>query len=138
MYMKTELLKVIEGGLEKNPEKVKSYAKLISEKLKLQGEEEFAERILKTLDNKGSHPVYLDEFLAKLVDNDSRLDMVDVSIETDVDEKLILPDITRIKVESYIQNLKKRDKFIELGLNLPESLLLFGPSGVSRYNFKIY
>lgn len=138
MYMKTEILKLIEGGLEKNPEKVKSYAKLISEKLHSKGEEKFAERILNTLNNKGAHPVYLDEFMTKPVDNDSRLDMVEVTMSDEFNDSLVLPIITNTKLDMYIQNLKKRDKFIDLGLNLPESLLLYGPPGCGKTSIAHY
>ncbi|MEC3814153.1 AAA family ATPase [Bacillus safensis] len=136
--MKTEILKIIEGGLEKNPEKVRSYAKLVSEKLQSQGEDKFAERILNILNNKGAHPVFLDEFMAKPVDTDSRLDMVEITMPDDFSEELILPNTTKIKLESYIQNIKKRDKFIDLGLNLPESLLLYGPPGCGKTSIAHY
>ncbi|WP_312473498.1 ATP-binding protein [Neobacillus sp.] len=136
--MKTEILKLIEGGLEKNPEKVKSYARLISKKLHSQGEEKFAERILNVLNNKGAHPVYLDEFMTKPVDKDSRLDMVEVTMSDEFKDEFVLPNLTKTKLDMYIQNLKKRDKFIDLGLDLPESLLLYGPPGCGKTSIAHY
>lgn len=131
MYMRTELIKIIEGGLEKNPEKVKSYAKLVAEKFVSEGDEKFANRILSILDKKSVHPVYLDEFLSKPVDKESRLPMVDITIEPKVEE-IVLPKVVEEKVNTYIESLNKRDKFLKLGLDLPESLLLFGPPGCGK------
>ncbi|MEW4231520.1 AAA family ATPase [Priestia megaterium] len=137
--MRTEILKIIEGGLERNSEKVKSYAKLMSEKLQDQGEEKFATRISALLDSKvAAHPVYLDEFMTKPVDQDSRLDMVEVSMAGKFSEEIILPDITRMKIEHYVESLKGRDKFLELGLDLPESLLLYGPPGCGKTSIAHY
>lgn len=137
--MRTEILKIIEGGLERNSEKVKSYAKLISEKLQVQGEEKFAARITNLLESKSvAHPVYLDEFMTKPVDQDSRLDMVEVSMAGSFQEEIILPDITKMKIENYVESLKGRDKFLELGLDLPESLLLYGPPGCGKTSIAHY
>ncbi|WNF39099.1 ATP-binding protein [Bacillaceae bacterium IKA-2] len=135
--MRTEFLKIIEGGLERNPEKVKNYAKLVSDKFREDGEEKFADRITNLLSNKSIHPVYLDEFVSKPIDKDSRLPMVDVSIVSNT-EKLILPTIVEEKVKNYINSLDKRDQFIKLGLNMPESLLLFGPPGCGKTSIAHY
>jgi SpoVK/Ycf46/Vps4 family AAA+-type ATPase len=136
--MRTEILKIIEGGLEKNRDKVQSYALLFSEKLREEGEDKFADRIKKIIDKKSVHPVYLDEFLSKPVDQDSRLDMVDVAIESNNHKKIVLPEITKVKVDNYIESLKHRSKFIELGINLPESLLLYGPPGCGKTSIAHY
>lgn len=129
--MRTEIIKIIEGGLERNPEKVKSYAKLVSEKLRADGEENLADRILNLLTNKSTHPVYLDEFAAKPVDKDSRLPMVDVTLASKT-EQIILPPIVEAKVKNYIESLNQKDKFVQFGLNMPESLLLYGPPGCGK------
>ncbi|MED1002603.1 ATP-binding protein [Bacillus mobilis] len=136
--MRTEILKIIEGGLERNPEKVKSYASLISEKLQEQGEEKFAKRIKNLLNNKSAHPVYLDEFIARPMDQDSSLDMVEVSMTGQFLEELILPEITKLKIENYIKSLQARDQFLALGLDIPESLLLYGPPGCGKTSIAHY
>ncbi|MCI4058988.1 ATP-binding protein [Bacillus cereus] len=138
--MRTEILKIIEGGLERNAEKVKSYAKLISEKLIDQGEEKFANRIISLIESKSenAHPVYLDEFMKKPVDNDSRLDMVEVTLSSELKDDIILPEFTKIKVDNYIDSLKAKDKFLKVGIDLPESLLLYGPPGCGKTSIAHY
>ncbi|MFB0843445.1 AAA family ATPase [Paenibacillus oleatilyticus] len=136
--MRTELLKIIEGGLEKNREKVQSYAQLLTEKLREEGEGKFADRIKDLLDKKTVHPVYLDEFMSKPVDQDSRLDMVDISITSAPKDEIILPGLTKEKVETYVSSLKHRGEFIKLGIDLPESLLLYGPPGCGKTSIAHY
>ena len=138
--MRTEILKIIEGGLERNSEKVKSYAKLISEKLMDQGEDKFAIRIMNLVESKSenAHPVYLDEFIKKPVDNDSRLDMVEVTLSSELNDDIILPEFTKTKIDNYVDSLKAKDKFLELGIDLPESLLLYGPPGCGKTSIAHY
>lgn len=136
--MQTELLKIIEGGLEKNKEKVQSYVQLLIEKLKEDGEDRFAEKISNVLRKKSMHPVYLDEFISKPVDQDSRLDMVDISIPDQQQEEIVLPKITGMKIDNYINSIKHRSEFMEFGVNLPDSLLLFGPPGCGKTSIAHY
>ena len=133
MHMVTEMLKIIEAGLQKKPDKVQSYAQHMVEKLREAGEEKLAERIINVLNKKSIHPVYLDEFLVKPVDQDSRLDMVDVYIPVENDqEAIIISDITKVKLSQFINSVKHRDQFIEFGVRTPEALLLYGPPGCGK------
>ncbi|MBC2580583.1 ATP-binding protein [Clostridium sp. DJ247] len=133
-----ELLKIIEGGLNKDTSLVKSYATLMAEKFEKSGEEKVAERIKKVLEKSSIHPVYLDEFVSKPVDRDSRLEMVDVEITPPIPEKIVLPKHISNQVENFISSLKHRDEFIKMGIDLPESLLLYGPPGCGKTSVARY
>ncbi|WMT28931.1 AAA family ATPase [Bacillus aerius] len=127
--MQTEILKIIEGGLERS-----------SEKLRDDGEVKFANRITNLIENNSDnyHPVYLDEFVKKLVDNDSRLDMVEVSMSTELKEDIVLPKLTQVKIDNYIKSLRARDQFLNLGIDIPDSLLLYGPPGCGKTSIAYY
>ena len=127
-------MKIIEGGLSKNPEKVRSYAGLLSEKLRAEGDERFADRIVALINNKSSnsHLVYLDEFSSVPVDQDSRINMVDIWFPNGDKIDLVLPNSTHRRVEEYIAYLEHRSEFIRKGLELPESLLMYGPPGCGK------
>ena len=77
--MYTEIIKIIEGGLIGDKEKVYNYAKMLSENVKKEGDEKLAQKILDTLKTKKSGLVGLDEFSSKPVDQESRMDMVTIS-----------------------------------------------------------
>ncbi len=134
MYMKTEIVKILEGGLEKNPEKVKRYAKLMIDKLMNSDEKKFAERLKKILEKESSHPVYLDDFLLKPKDKDSNLEMVDVTISSTKETRtqLVIPEFTEKQVDDYISSLEKKDELIKIGIDMPNSLLLYGPPGSGK------
>lgn len=137
MQMKTEITKIIEAGLQRDTEKVKSYANLLSDKLSKEGEEKLAEKIRTLIKNKSVHPVYLDEFMSKPADKESKLDMVDVLVETEAKE-MIFNKLTQDKVDEYINFLTKKDKLLEIGIDLPESLLLYGPPGCGKTSIAEY
>lgn len=132
MHMTTEIIKIIEGGLDKNRDKVHSYASLLADKLEADGELKFAERIKNLLEKKKVHPVYMDEFLSKPIDQESHLDMVEVVMPELIQTEIYLDELTSSKVENYINFLNNRDKFISKGIHLPESLLLYGPPGCGK------
>ncbi|WP_246627766.1 AAA family ATPase [Paenibacillus solanacearum] len=136
--MRTEIIKIIEGGLEKNKDKVLSYAQLLAEKLREEGETKFADRISNVLSKNTAHPVYLDEFQTTPTDSESRLDMVEVTMPEAAAEEIILPELLKMKVETYIHSLKHRNKFMEMGVDLPESLLLYGPPGCGKTSLARY
>ncbi len=135
----TEILKIIEGGLDKNQDKVQSYATLLAEKLSTDGDQAFAERIKRLLSKKTVHPVYLDEFMKKPVDQDTRLDMVEIYIPGSNEyEEIILPEITQLKVSDFTKTLKYKDEFVRAGIVLPDSLLLYGPPGCGKTSIARY
>ncbi|MEG6520856.1 AAA family ATPase [Desulfotomaculum sp. 1211_IL3151] len=138
MLMHTEVLKIIEGGLDKNRDKVQSYALLLSNKLRSEGEENLAARIENLINKKTVHPVYLDEFMSKPIDKDSRLEMVDVFYSETHQDEIILSGIIKVKVDNFVDSLKHRNKFLALGINSPESLLLFGPPGCGKTSIAKY
>lgn len=138
MQMQTEIIKIIEGGLNKNKDKVLSYAQLLADKLRENGENQFADRVSTLISKNTVHPVYLDEFLTKPIDSDSRLDMVDVSMPDSSFEEIVLSEVTKTKIETYIESLDHRSEFLKLGIDLPESLLLFGPPGCGKTTLAHY
>ena len=130
----TEVFKIIEGGLDKNRDKVQKYATLLSEKLKGDGEIQLSERVLKLLNKRNINPVYLDEFTVKPVDQDSRLDMVDIYFKQrdGLAETIILPDITERKIKQFTDALENKSKLLASGIDYPDSLLLYGPPGCGK------
>lgn len=138
MEFGNEIIKIIEGGLDKNKDKVKSYSKLLMEKLQNEGDNRFAERIRKLLENKSAHPVYMDEFLSKPTDQDSQMDMIEITLPGSEKINLVLSDMTRRKIHSYIESVRNRSKLTALGIDLSEALLLYGPPGCGKTSIAHY
>lgn len=136
----TEVFKIIEGGLDKNKDKVQKYSALLAEKLKDDGENQLAERVLKLLQKRSIHPVYLDEFCIKPVDQDSRLDMVDIYFarDTECTQQIILPDITERKIKQFVDVSQNKNKLLAAGIESLDSLLLYGPPGCGKTSVARY
>lgn len=135
--MYTEILKIIEGGLDKDKEKVISYANLLANKLADDGEKSYSERVLNLIKGKSVHPVYLDELMSLPVDQDNRMNIVDVSLPAN-NMKIILPELAKIKVEDFIEALKYKEKFEKAGIEVQSSLLLYGPPGCGKTSIAHY
>ena len=78
--MYTEIIKIIEGGLANDKEKVINYATVLANNLEKQGESSLAKKINSTLSQKRGALTSLDSFSTKPVDTESRMDIVEVNI----------------------------------------------------------
>lgn len=137
--MYTELLKIIEGGLNKDPRKVANYAKLLAENLAKDGETKTAERILKVLQSNQAQPVYLDQVFSPPVDQETRLNIADLIMPGAMDEvHFILSDAMRNKLDAFIGRLQFRNQLQAAGVDLTASLLLYGPPGCGKTTLAYY
>lgn len=129
--MYTEILKIIEGGLDKDRNKVVSYSKILSENLIKDGEEKFAKKINTVLEKNSASTTYLDSFLNSPVDQDTRLKIADVIFPSE-DINLILNNDVKERIEEFILSIDKREDLHKLGINNATSLLLYGYPGTGK------
>ena len=105
--MQTEVIRIIEGGLNGDRSKVFNYARTLAENLEAEGEGRFAKRIRSAISGKNPETAVLDGMALKPVDQESRMDMVDV--------EYVRPDDVRLVLSSYLQD--ETSKFIALHSN---------------------
>lgn len=128
--MYTEILKIIEGGLGKDPKKVKSFAKLLAEKLNKDGDLKMAKMILDLIEkNKTLSSVSLDELVNSPVDQESRLDIVDLYMPDKEIPELIFDKLTENKIKDFVSGVKHRKRLLDAGLDPQSTLLLYGIPG---------
>ncbi len=61
------------------------------------------------------------------------MDMVDIFLPTAKDKiELVLSDVTKQKLANYVGTIQNRSKLNELGIELSEALLLYGPPGCGK------
>lgn len=131
--MYTEMLKIIEGGLNKDFKKVYSYAKLLSEKLIRDGDEKTAKMILRLIEKeKPKTTVTMDELLTTPVDQESRLSIVDVEMPSHENTPIILQKLTQNKISDFINAVKHQSKLKGHGIEAANTLLLYGPPGCGK------
>jgi len=130
-----EILRIIDGGLKLNPQKVKSYGELLAEKLETAGENKIALKIRQILTKSQTDQVGTSA-VARLgnvpVDTESRMSLAD--------EEMYAIDGVNIFIESHIENLINQflshisaaDKLVAEGVGIVPSMLIYGPPGCGK------
>lgn len=129
--MYTEILKIIEGGIDKDRSKVISYSKLLSENLVKDGDVKLSNKINSILDKKAINPTYLDSFVNSPVDQETRLKIADVAFPKE-EVNLVLPNYIESRIDEFVMSVNKRELLNKYGINNSTSLLLYGPPGTGK------
>lgn len=131
--MYTELLKIIEGGLVGDKERVYAYAAVLANNLKRQQEHAIAEKIERILARRATPTmVSLDGFASKPIDTESRLELVEVSSPHIVSSDIVLPPLIEEQIAQFIQGYESRDMLLSQGIEVQHTLLLYGPPGCGK------
>lgn len=130
-----EVMKIIEGGMKRDQEKVRNYSKLLSEKLKKDGDIKSAERIERILlDPK--IPTFTVTSLQNVsrvpFDQESRLSTADILYPNQITAEVILSEENQNIISKFIECIINSDKILAAGIDLPNSLLLYGPPGCGK------
>ncbi len=136
--MYTEIIKIVEGALSLDREKVLNYSRVLAENCEKAGEIAFSKKIRSVLKNKQGTLTALDSFSTKPVDSDSRLEIVEVSRPTLNIDDVMLNEYTQEQVLNFITAFRCRDKLIEIGIDEPHSILLYGPPGCGKTTIAKY
>jgi SpoVK/Ycf46/Vps4 family AAA+-type ATPase len=137
--MYTEIIKIIEGGLKKEPNKVILYAKKLAEKVSGEGNEQLAKGIRNLLDNKAMSSLTMEDLISTApVDQETRMSIVDI-FNPGVDEfPMVLQEAIENKIKDFIKVIEHRDQFKQLGIFNQNSLLLYGLPGVGKTTIAKY
>jgi SpoVK/Ycf46/Vps4 family AAA+-type ATPase len=128
----TEIVKIIEGGLNSDREKVINYATVLADNLEAEGESSLAKKIRSVLNQKKGKLASLDSFSTKPVDTESRLDMIEVTLPKADRDRMILNKHSQDAIDGFIESYRHRDTLMRSGLEIPNSLLLYGPPGCGK------
>lgn len=130
--MYTEIGKIIEGGLSNDKEKVINYATVLADNLEAQGELTLSKKIRLILNKKKGALTSLDSFSTKPVDTESRMDIIEVTYPQIDAKQVILSRYSHEAVSSFINSYIQRDVLLKSGIDVPNSLLLYGPPGCGK------
>ncbi len=136
--MYTEIIKIIEGGLANDREKIVNYASVLANNLKQSGDASLAHRIETILQKKQGTFTTLDSFSTKPVDTESRMDIVEITMPTVLPEQMILNPYAKEAMDTFIASYRSRDALLKAGLDVPNSLLLYGPPGCGKTTMAHY
>jgi len=130
--MYTEIIKIIEGSLVNDKEKVINYATILADNLESQDEVSLAKRIRSTLSKKQGTLTSLDSFSTKPVDTESRMDIVEITMPKIEARQVILSKYSQNAIDNFVDSYKCRDALLKSGLEVTNSLLLYGPPGCGK------
>lgn len=130
--MYTEILRIIEGGLARDAKKVYNYSKLLADQLDKDGDDKMAKMILRAIDNRPATTVTMDELLTTPVDQESRLSIVDVEVPPKEHTQVVLPKLVDNKIEDFISMVKYQNQLIKGGIEMSNTLLLYGKPGCGK------
>jgi len=142
MDYSAEVLKIIEGCVKFDKDKVYNYTNLLIRKLKEDGDEKFANRLDKVISgmNRASLNAVSANTLYKIpVDNESRLPIADVLMPNEIDENVVfLNDSCEEQINLFFKYYNNRNEIVKSGINMPNTLIFYGPPGCGKTKLAQY
>lgn len=129
--MYSEMIKIIEGGLSGDKYRVYSYSKKLIEELEKENERLLAKKIKNLIEEKKSTIAVVEQFSGKPVDQESRMDMVQIEVPKE-DNNIILDDRTEKEIENFIKIINGRNQLLKRGIKENMSILLYGYPGCGK------
>lgn len=130
-----EISKIIEGAIKLDKVKVENYTRLLIEKLE-KDEDVKAATKLKSLLEKNSDNSLKSMSTASIlktpVDFESRIPMADIIMPEKKIDNIVLSNKNEMELEAFLLSYKKSDELYSLGLDVPNTLLMFGPPGCGK------
>lgn len=130
--MYSELLKIIDGGLQSNPQKVRNYSVKLANYLENNGEYNVAKKISKLVNGMNTRTAELDSFTSKPLDSEAHVETVDLSIPVQTDEELFFDSFVENEILEFLKAYDKRDLLLEHGIESNNRLLLYGEPGTGK------
>lgn len=132
----SEILKILDGALRSNASMSSNYAGLLADKLEQDGEREIAGRIRERLARAPAAVAHAQDasgFVGGLpVDNESRLDTLDVSTPPRGSIHLCLPGGAAKRIDEFLQSVRHYDRLRAAGAAMPLRMLLYGAPGTGK------
>jgi SpoVK/Ycf46/Vps4 family AAA+-type ATPase len=130
-----EISKIIEGGIRGDMDKVKDYSALLSEKLKKDGDLRKSEKIEKIITIQGGGESFNGISVSRHLpyDSESKLELAEILHPNQIiEKKLIFNKEINKQIDEFIDSYVERDNLMVLGLDMPSTLLLYGPPGCGK------
>ena len=125
-------MKIIEGGLIGDKEKVQNYADVLAKNLEKEGEVALSKKIRNVILKKKGSLTALDSFATKPVDTESRMDIVEITMPQIPRDQIVLSKYVNEEIFSFVECYRNRDNLLKAGLEASNSLLLYGPPGCGK------
>lgn len=136
--MYTEVLRIIEGGLNNDVRKIVSYSQKLAVHFETDGDISMSRSIRDVLDVSHSHMATMDQFINAPVDADSRLQMVEVIPPIKGRTNIVLENLVEKQIDDFIDLVNKRNELLNKGVEIKSSMLLYGMPGCGKTSIAHY
>jgi len=130
-----EILKIINGALNSDIDKVASYTTLLADKLEKEGAMGASKKIRTALDQSRTQklsPASIGFRNNVPVDNESKLSLADKLYIEKGQIKVFFDNEIQEKCDCFVNYIKSSDKLLSQGVDFSPSLLLYGPPGCGK------
>lgn len=130
-----EVMKLIEAGLQQDQTKVFNYSLLLISKLESKGDTQTADKLKRILKNTKTLTIKAqgyEQILKSPVDTESRLPLAEIKQYPKDSIFLSLNQNIKPDIQEFINLLNHADSFVDKGIKIHRSVLLFGPPGTGK------
>ena len=135
MKYSIEIGKIVEGALKHDMTKVLNYTRQLVTKLENDEDARSAakfQRLLSAQAETALMPMGSSSSYSIPVDVESRMNLADIIYPDQNDIKVVLSKRNAEKLESFILSCQNAEKLNSVGIDVPNSLLLYGPPGCGK------
>lgn len=130
-----EISRIVDGAVKGDRAKVLAYVEQLARKLRESGDQEAAQRLLRTAERTKASEVALAIAAASPqlpVDNESRLALADEEWIEPASVTIILDAPLQQQVDEFIRYVKAADRLLASRVGIAPSMLIYGPPGVGK------
>lgn len=139
LFMLSDILRIIEGGLNNDKRKIISYSNRLADYLETEGNVQLARCIKEQIQNSTVKSSATADAMRMLpLDSDSKLQIVEVIPEDSVRTNIVLSDNVVRQVEDFIELVKHSDELEQAGIKVSKSMLLYGVPGCGKTSIAHY
>ncbi|HAP6814341.1 TPA: AAA family ATPase, partial [Enterococcus faecium] len=138
VFMNSDLFKIIEGGIEKDTQKVINYSKKLAEQFYLEGKTSTGKKIERIIAENNTRVSSLDSLTSRPTDRDTKVDLVDVWIPFETGDTLYFDSIIEKEIKNFTLTYYNRNRLIDHGIESSNNLLLYGPPGTGKSSLAKY
>lgn len=141
MEFMLEILKIIDGGMNSDRNKIVAYVRQLAEKLEAGGDLRSANRLRRSITQLDANQVSLTKFGQNgqlPVDNESRLYLADEESIRSEDTEVFLEQDKWQTVNEFLRFIKGSDRLLSYGIGISPSLIVYGPPGCGKTELARY
>ncbi len=134
-----EVLKILDGAVNADRNKVLAYAEQLAAKLEANGDPRSAEGIRRTVRKGRTRDLEASRMTSALpVDGESRLALADERSYAAGEVRIVFDASSAERVAEFVRNIRGSAELMAGGVNLSPSLLMYGPPGCGKTEIAKY